>query len=140
MTGSPVENNLTDAYGLIALLSPNRYGSYRSFERIHVLMTYDRFPKIIGYQNEDFLWQSLYLKGRRVTKKEAIDLPPRLVSEIQVTLADRHMELNPERWSQCMSVICWRDQSLGDLSRAQREPLSEASCLTSLRRTSSSAS
>lgn len=93
MTGSPVENNLTDAYGLIALLSPNRYGSYRSFERIHVLMTYDRFPKIIGYQNEDFLWQSLYLKGRRVTKKEAIDLPPRLVSEIQVTLADRHMEL-----------------------------------------------
>jgi hypothetical protein len=93
MTGSPIENNLTDAYGLIALLTPSRYGSYRSFERIHCLMTYGRFPQIIGYTNQDYAWESLYLKGRRVTKKEAVDLPPRLISEIQVSLADRHLEL-----------------------------------------------
>jgi SNF2 family DNA or RNA helicase len=93
MTGSPIENNLTDAYGLIALLTPSRYGSYRSFERIHCLMTYGRFPQIIGYTNQDYAWESLYLKGRRVTKKEAVDLPPRLISEIQVSLASKHIEL-----------------------------------------------
>lgn len=93
MTGSPIENKLTDAYGLISLLTPGRYGSYRSFERIHCLMSYGRFPQIYGYTNQDYCWESLYLKGRRVTKKEAIDLPPRLVSEIQVDLADPHINL-----------------------------------------------
>lgn len=93
MTGSPIENNLTDAYGLIALLTPSRYGSYRSFERIHCLMTYGRFPQIYGYANQSYCWESLFLKGRRITKKEAIDLPPRLVSEIQVDLADPHIRL-----------------------------------------------
>ena len=56
-------------------------------------MTYGRFPKLVGFQNEDYTYQSLYLHGRRVTKKEAIDLPPRLVSEIQIHLAPKYLEL-----------------------------------------------
>lgn len=93
MTGSPVLNNLTDLYDLIKLITPKRYATFRSFERIHCVMTYGRFPKLVGFQNEDYTYQSLYLHGRRVTKKEAIDLPPRLVSEIQIHLAPKHLEL-----------------------------------------------
>lgn len=51
------------------------------------------FPIVIGYQNLDFLWQSLYLKGRRVTKQEALDLPPRLVTEYPIELAPAHLAL-----------------------------------------------
>lgn len=94
MTGSPIENTLDDAYGLIALLTPDRYGSWRAFERIHCVLTYAfKYPKTIGYQNHEFLWQSLYLKGRRVTKKDALDLPPRMVTEFQIELAKPHMDL-----------------------------------------------
>lgn len=94
MTGSPIDNTPTDAYGLVALITPNRYGSYRAFERIHVRTDpFSKYPKVIGYENMDYLWQSLYLKGRRVTKAEALDLPPRLVTEIPVELAKPHLEL-----------------------------------------------
>ena len=93
MTGSPIENNLTDAYGLIALLTPSRYGSYRSFERIHCLMTYGRFPQIYGYANQDYCWESLYLRGRRVLKKDVSDLPPKLISETQIELEPKHLAL-----------------------------------------------
>ncbi|MFM8441910.1 MAG: SNF2-related protein [Methylococcus sp.] len=93
MTGSPVENNLTDLYGLIKLTVPGRYTSARHFENVHCIMSGGRFPKIIAYQNEDYAYQSLYLRGRRVTKKEAIGLPPRIVTEIQVNLAKAHQEL-----------------------------------------------
>lgn len=93
MTGSPVENNITDLYGLIKLITPSRYGSYRAFERIHCVLTPGRFPKLIGFINEDYAYQSLYLKGRRVLKKDVSDLPPKLITEIQVELAEPHIRL-----------------------------------------------
>lgn len=93
ITGSPVENNLTDLYGLVKLITPSRYLSFRSFERIHCVYTLNRFPKLIGFQNEDYAYQSLYLQGRRVTKKEALDLPPRLITELRIELAPKHREL-----------------------------------------------
>ena len=94
MTGSPIENTPTDAYGLVSLLTPERYGSYRNFERIHVRQDDSgRFPIVIGYENLDYLWQSLYLKGRRITKREALDLPPQLFSERTVRLAPAHAAL-----------------------------------------------
>ena len=52
-----------------------------------------RFPLLIRYQNHDYLWQSLYLKGRRVTKQDCLDLPPKLFSEIQVELSRPHKAL-----------------------------------------------
>jgi SNF2 family DNA or RNA helicase len=93
ITGSPVENNLTDLYGLVKLITPSRYLSFRAFERIHCIYTLGRFPKLIGFQNEDFAYQSLYLQGRRVTKKEALDLPPRLITELRIELAKKHRDL-----------------------------------------------
>ena len=94
MTGSPVETNVTDAYGLIALITPKRYGSYRAFERWHCIIDYSsRFPMVLGYQRLEHLYESLYLKGRRVTKKDCLDLPARMVSETQVELARPHKQL-----------------------------------------------
>lgn len=107
MTGSPVENELTDLYGLIKLTWPDRYSSSRHFEAVHC-NTVDfqikkvvnnrtvtkRIPKIIGYKNEEYAYRSLYQYGRRVTKKDGgLNLPPRIMSEIQVRLSKPHQEL-----------------------------------------------
>lgn len=93
-TGTPVENVLTDAYGTISLLTPKRYGSYRAFERVHCIKSGGPFPKVIGYQNHEYLYQGLYSAGRRVIKKDVItDLPSRLITEIEVVLSKPHMDL-----------------------------------------------
>jgi SNF2 family DNA or RNA helicase len=94
MTGTPIDNSPEDAYGLIALLSPDRYSSRRAFESVHIQWDlYSKYPKVVRYLNLDYLWQSLYLKGRRVTKQEVLDLPPRLISELQVELSPTHRDL-----------------------------------------------
>ena len=93
MTGSPVENNITDLYGLIKLITPSRYGSYRSFERMHCILSYGQFPKVVGFMNEDYAFESLYLRGRRVLKKDVSDLPPKLISETQIELEPKHLAL-----------------------------------------------
>ncbi len=43
--------------------------------------------------NEDFAYESLYLRGRRVLKKDVSDLPPKLISETQVELEPKHLAL-----------------------------------------------
>jgi SNF2 family DNA or RNA helicase len=93
ISGSPIENNISDMYGLVKLITPTRYGSFRAFERLHCIYTLGRFPKLIGFQNEDYAYQSLYLQGRRTTKKDALDLPPRLISETRVELSPKHQKL-----------------------------------------------
>ncbi|WP_019865187.1 SNF2-related protein [Methylovulum miyakonense] len=94
-TGSPIETNVEDAYGLIKLIDPTRYGSVRAFESMHcVLLPNTQFRKVIGYQNLDHLYRVLYSKGRRVTKQQAFpDMPTRLVTEVAVTLSPPHRAL-----------------------------------------------
>lgn len=97
-TGTPVENKLEDAFNLIHLIDPKRYGSYRAFERIHCLKAQSgpdpRWTMIVGYQNHNYLWQGLYAHGRRVTKRDAMkDLPPKIFSEFEIDLYPEHAAL-----------------------------------------------
>lgn len=105
MTGTPVETNVTDAYGLIAILNPDRYGSKKMFERVHCIkrdmpIAYNEDgeitgtrEQIIGYKNLPLLNESLFLMGRRILKADVSDLPPRMISEIPITLSRGHREL-----------------------------------------------
>jgi SNF2 family DNA or RNA helicase len=98
MTGSPVDTNISDAYGLIAILNPNRYGSRRAFDRAHCIyaselgQSYNR-DTIVAYKNHNYLHHSLFLSGRRVLKSEVSDLPPRLITEYPIDLHPRHKAL-----------------------------------------------
>lgn len=94
MTGTPIENKIEDTYGLISLINPLRYRSYRAFERFHVVTQGGPYGRTLHYINLPYLTQSLYEAGRRILKKDVLkDLPPMLISEVPVTLHDDHHAL-----------------------------------------------
>jgi len=94
MTGTPVETNVIDGYGLVKILDPDYYGSVKTFERYHVIkaIVNDR-PKIVGYKNLHLLNDGLMKQGRRIRKKDVSDLPPRVITELPIRLSPRHQEL-----------------------------------------------
>jgi hypothetical protein len=94
MTGSPIQNTPEDAYAFFNLLAPNRYGSFRSFERMHVILDrFSSFRKVLGYDNLGYLHEGLYANGRRVTKNQVMELPPVSYSSVPVVLSRQHKEL-----------------------------------------------
>jgi SNF2 family DNA or RNA helicase len=60
---------------------------------MHCILSYGQFPKVVGFMNEDYAYESLYLRGRRVLKKDVSDLPPKLISETQIELEPKHLAL-----------------------------------------------
>jgi SNF2 family DNA or RNA helicase len=97
MTGSPIDTNVIDAYGLIATVTPDRYGSKKMFERIHCVFSSfgnnSQFKTVVAYMNYEVLNTSLFLQGRRVKKADVSDLPPRLITELSVSLGRAHQAL-----------------------------------------------
>jgi SNF2 family DNA or RNA helicase len=101
ITGSPMETALTDAYGLIRIISPNAYESYEDFEYKHCVYTRislresrRSFKKLLGYKNQELLYRNLYAKGRRITKAQAnADLQEVVVTEIPINLSEEHRKL-----------------------------------------------
>ena len=95
MTGTPIPNELTDAYGLIDLVTPGKYASMRSFERLHCLYRTndDGWSTLIGYQNRDVLSTHLYARARRVTKDKVLKLKKPQVIEVPVNLDPAHHKL-----------------------------------------------
>jgi SNF2 family DNA or RNA helicase len=96
MTGSPIDTNVEDAYGLISVLNPDRYGSKKMFDRVHCIYApteQSQYEKVVGYRNMEVLNTSLFMQGRRVKKVDVSDLPPRLISEINITLSSTHRAL-----------------------------------------------
>ena len=94
-TGTPVPNELIDAYGLIALVTPGKYASKRSFERLHCLYrTNDAgWSVLTGYQNSDVLTTHLYSNARRVTKEQVLSLDKPQVVEVPINLDEKHHRL-----------------------------------------------
>lgn len=93
MTGTPIENVLEDAYGLISLVDPTRYKSRRAFDKFHCVRA-QATGKVIRYQHLEYLSQGLFEAGRRVLKKDVLkDLPPMMLSEVQVDLHSEHQKL-----------------------------------------------
>ena len=94
-TGSPIETNVEDAYGLINLLDPKRYGTKHAFDSTHCdLDPFTLYRKVRGYRNLNHLYQGLYAKGYRITKQEAFpEMPPVQYSELIIDLYTDHKAL-----------------------------------------------
>ncbi len=94
MTGSPIHNGLKDVYGLIRLVTPERYSSWENFALLHCVFNPNvKYEQIMAYKNHEHLYHGLYLQARRVLKAEVLDLPEKLISRIPVWLDSKHKKL-----------------------------------------------
>ena len=103
MTATPLDTNLEDAYGVIALCDRTAYGSKRAFDRKHVILDPDArkrvgerllpYRKVVAYQNQALLHKNLYAGARRILKKDVLDMPPKVVTELQLTLSPPHRKI-----------------------------------------------
>lgn len=87
LTGSPSPTTPEDSFGLISLLTPHVYRSKRAFDRKHLIKTQmNNFMVTTGFKNLEILSENLYLKARRVTKEEVLDLkkPNVIVKELRL--------------------------------------------------------
>lgn len=118
-TGSPIGTNVEDCYGLISLVDPKRYGSMRTFDATHCEMLQGvKFRKVIEYKNLDYLHQSLYSRGRRITKRDAFpDMPTRVITEVRLDLAKPHKELYQKLVNEQVLEL---DERLIDATKQQR--------------------
>lgn len=94
-TGSPIETNVEDAFGIINLIDPDIYGTKRRFDAQHcVFVPNVPFRKVMEYTHLDQLHRNLFARARRVTKRAAFpEMPERVISEIPLKLSSDHKAL-----------------------------------------------
>lgn len=103
MTGTPVPTKVIDAYGLIRLVNPDAYVSQSAFERRHVVYRPQNVKNRKGrtitirvpdkYVNTDEIYEALYKNARRIQKREIIDMPEPLITDVKVYLSGAHKKL-----------------------------------------------
>ncbi|WP_422451946.1 SNF2-related protein [Endozoicomonas sp. ALC066] len=108
MTGTPVVNELLDAYGLVKMCNPEAYATLREFERAHCLYEKIRlkkpkklrnggmlrhFKKLVGYRDVDTIHKHMYRHGMRVLKEDVLSLHEPVITEVAVKLSTKHLNL-----------------------------------------------
>lgn len=102
MTGTPVPTHLEDVYPILRLINPEAYPTATSFVRQHCIeesMTMQmggrerRINRIVGYKDVEKVHQALYKNARRVQKRDVLDMPDPVISQVRVKLAGKHKKL-----------------------------------------------
>jgi len=95
LTGSPVTKSPLDLYAQCAFLDSALLGfqSYWSFQNRYAMVRTQRmgshsFQQIVGYRNLSELTDKLAGFSYRVTKEDALDLPPKIYTTREVVLTD----------------------------------------------------
>ena len=95
LTGSPVTKSPLDLYSQCAFLDTSLLGfkSYWSFQNRYAMTRTQRmgnhsFQQIVGYRNLPELSEKLTTFSYRVTKEDALDLPPKIYTVREVPLTD----------------------------------------------------
>ena len=82
LTGTPLHNRLTDAWGQFEILSPSALGyrtfgqfcqRYAEYEQRHG--PHGAFPKLVGYRRVDELWSRIRAWSSVVTADDIADMP-----------------------------------------------------------------
>jgi len=87
-TGTPVAKSLVDLYAQFDFLDPDiiGYPDVRTFEQRYCRFGGFEQREIIGYKNEQELFNAIEPYVFRATKDECLDLPPKVYVRRQVTL------------------------------------------------------
>ena len=95
LTGSPVTNSPLDLFSQCAFLDPDLLGfkTFWTFQYRYAMtrtqkMGSHSFTQVIGYRNLDELSEKLSKFSHRVTKEEALDLPPKIYTMREVSMTD----------------------------------------------------
>lgn len=121
LTGTPATTGPFDLYSQIKFLEPNfwadrrigtfaafkqRYGVWLTREEAQRQMGYDPgFDRLIEYKNTEELAELLQSVSTRVTKAEALDLPPKLYSKRYVTLTKEQRRMYDELRNDSLTLI-----------------------------------
>ncbi len=111
MTGTPIPNELIDAYGLISLVTPDAYASFDQFDRMHCTYKNVRpksggrgFPVRTGYLWTERIQQALFASARRVLRSHVLDVDDPQFVPMAVELHKKHRDLYRriirQRWVQ----------------------------------------
>lgn len=77
LSGTPVQNNAVDLYSQYRFLNSDIFGTnFYAFKNRYCIMGGFQKHQIIGYRHEDELIKKVHSIALRVTKAEALDLPP----------------------------------------------------------------
>lgn len=102
MTGTPIPTHLEDVYGLLRLINPDAYLNKAAFMRKHceiqtgTIRNGDKeikTQKVVGYFDTEKVYKALYANARRVQKRDVLDMPDPVISQIRVNLAGAHKRL-----------------------------------------------
>lgn len=97
-TGTPIPNEIINAYPIISLVNPSAYLSRAQFDRKHVIYAQQRFGRRtvvvnVGYKDISRVHSALYANAHRVTKAEVLGLGAPHIQVLPVRLSKSHQGL-----------------------------------------------
>ena len=88
LTGTPMPNGPQDAFSIFKAFDPSVLGTrYSNFEATYIKKGGYMGYQIVGYKNQRELQDKIALHSFRITKAEALDLPPQVDVVIPVELS-----------------------------------------------------
>lgn len=100
MNGTPITKSPVDLFHIIQLMNPNIYVSKKNFLRTHAKYSKDEggFPMIVGWQKLQLLEDLVKTYGRRLLKKDVLELPDKQLIVKQFNLDETHQKKLRELW------------------------------------------
>jgi SNF2 family DNA or RNA helicase len=106
LTGTPMPNGPEDLYGLYRAIDPAIFGSrWADFERQYLIKGGYLNYQTVGYRNVHEIKQKLRATSARVTKANALDLPPQVDVTVPVTLDRATRELYDEMRKKAIAEV-----------------------------------
>ncbi len=94
LSGTPAPNGPHDYYPVFRALDPDVFGSrWYDFRDIYCKMGGYGGSSIVGYRNEELLSKKVENHSYRITKAEALDLPPQVDIRVPIVLGRKQQEL-----------------------------------------------
>jgi len=106
LTGTPMPHSPLDVWAQMRIIDPHLFGTnYWNFRDRYALL--DRFGGVRDYINQEELHQRFYTRALRVTKAEAIELPPEQHQQVLV-------ELGPQALQHYQELMRWLETELAE--------------------------
>lgn len=106
LTGTPMPNGAQDAFSVFKAIDPKIFGPrWTDFERRYIIKGGYMNYQIMGYRNEEELQHKIAAHSFRITKDEALDLPPQVDVTIPVELGVKGRRLYDKMMKNAIAKI-----------------------------------